>query len=689
MASALNLSLQASEAGPKGSPSGLPVSPLKNNPNSPARRMSQKQKDNSRLPRSKVYFANWLEPGRSKLYKKTDSTTSVFPDYRKEKPVSPDTEALRDLEMNAILALTLSVLAAAAPVEHLEAQDASQLEYIPGIVGFDATFDYVVVGGGTAGLALANRLSANSSIRVAVVEAGSLYQVTNPLLSQTPLGDVIFAGADPSDTNPLVDWNFITEPQAGADNRNIHYARGKCLGGSSARNFMIYQRGSKKSYQQWAEKVGDDSYTWDNLQPFFQKSVHFTPPSNSRFENASAEFNPAAFSPNGGPLQASYANYAQSFSTWMEPALHEIGIPPTTDFNSGTLMGAQYCASTIRPESETRDSSQTSFLAEARWRRNLRVYVTTLAKKIVFDKSKRATGVVVESRPLGLRYTLHARREVIVSAGAFQSPQLLMVSGVGPREELARHDIPVVADRPGVGQTMEDHVFFGPSWRVKVETLTRIANNPLYAVAQFLGPYTVLDQTFPDDWPEVEFLTAPGYVGAFSNLLTTQPHDGYQYATILGGLVAPLSRGTVTLRSADTRDLPRIDPNWLTDPTDVAVAVALYKRLRAAFATKAMSGVLADDREYFPGPEVESDKEILQVIRETVMTIWHASCTCRMGKREDPMAVVDSEARVIGVDGLRVVDASSFALLPPGHPQSTVYMLAEKVADGILRGLAA
>ncbi|KAK4663015.1 hypothetical protein QC763_601080 [Podospora pseudopauciseta] len=627
------------------------------------------------------------------------------------------------LSTNRILSLFVVVattnLVYGVPIEAEQAHEQALPRNLEGEFGISKEFDYVIVGGGTAGLTLANRLSENPSISVAVVEAGSFYQITNPLLGKTPVGDVLFVGSDPSDTNPLVDWNFVTEPQRGANGRKIHYARGKCLGGSSARNFMIYQRGTVQSYQKWAEAVGDESYSWEALQPHFKRSVSFTPPREDlRFKNASAEFNINAFSTTGGgPLQVSYANYANSFSTWMEPALNEIGIGPTQDFNSGSLMGAQYCASTIRPETQTRDSSQTSFLREASGRRNLKVYMTTLGKKIVFDENKRATGVVVESRPFGLfEYTLKAKREVIISAGAFQSPQLLMVSGVGPRVELAKHKIPLIADRPGVGQGMQDHVFFGPSWRVKVETLTRIANDPLFVLGEFAGPYTfkkqgpltnpvcdflgwekvprglipkdtstILDGQFPPDWPEVEYLTAPGYVGDFSNLFTTQPKDGYMYATILGGLVAPMSRGTVTLKSADTKDLPLIDPKWLTDPTDQEVAVALYKRLRQAFASKAMKGVLADTKEYFPGPDVKTDAQILAVIRNTVQTIWHASCTCRMGKRDDRWAVVDKEAKVIGVDGLRVVDASSFALLPPGHPQSTVYVLAEKIAAEILR----
>ncbi|KAK5658904.1 hypothetical protein OQA88_1718 [Cercophora sp. LCS_1] len=426
------------------------------------------------------------------------------------------------------LLLPLVALAVASPTftrehqirEENQEQQAQELGDLGGVIGLDAVLDYVIVGGGTACLVLANRLSANSSITVAVVEAGFFYQVTNPVLGRTPAGDVIFAGSDPSDTNPLVDWNFVTAPQAGANNRKIHYARGKCLGGSLARNFMIYQRGTAQSCEQWAGRVGDTSSSWENLQPFFRKSVQFTQPSNTR---------------------------------------------------------------------------------EAMHRRSLKVYTGTLAKRIIFNANKRATGVIVESTPnlIPIRYNIRARKEVILSAGAFQSPQWLMVSGVGPRAQLQKFNIPIVAERPGVGQTMEDHIFFGPTLRVKVETLTRIANDLAYTGAQLLGPYTlkkqgpltnpvcdflgrekiprellpqsavnVLDSRFPPDWPELEYLTAPGSVGDFSNLLTAQSKDGFQYATILGGLVAPLSRGTVTLKSADTKDLPIIDPTWITDPTD-------------------------------------------------------------------------------------------------------------------------
>lgn len=407
---------------------------------------------------------------------------------------------------------------------------------------------------------------------------------------------------------------------------------------------MIYQRGDRGSYQRWADQVGDDSYTFDNLMPYFKKSVKFTPPNTQlRANNGSAEYVASAFDASGGPLDVSYANYAGPFSSYMEGGMNGIGIKTRPDFNSGELMGAQYCSSTITPRNQKRASSQTTFLEAAKNRANLKVYSLTRAEKIIFNSEKRATGVQI---PFGS--ILSAKREVILSAGAFQSPQLLMVSGVGPAEQLKKFNIPVLADRRGVGQNMQDHIFFGPTYRYKVQTLTKLANDLLYVGAQFAfdygllkrGPLTnpvcdflgwekaprnlvsseaaaVLDQ-FPASWPDIEYLSAPGYIGDFSNLFVTQPKDGYQYASILGAIVAPLSRGSVTITSSSTAQLPSIDPGWLTDPTDQSVAIAIYKRTRQAFATDAMKRGLADTKEYFPGPKVQTDEQILNTIRDTV-----------------------------------------------------------------------
>jgi len=292
-----------------------------------------------------------------------------------------------------------------------------------------------------------------------------------------------------------------------------------------------------------------------------------------------------------------------------------------------------------------------------------------------------------------------------------------MVSGIGPAATLSKFNIPVIADRPGVGQNMTDHIFASPSYRVNVPTFTRLANNILTILWEFTTNYIPFKRgvltdpicsylgwdrvkpeqvpaaaaadlaSFPPSWPHIEYMSAPGYIGNFANLLTIQPKDGYQYASILAALVAPLSRGSVSLQSADMSTPPIIDPNWLTHPTDQAAMIAAYRRVRAAFTSTAMAPVLAGKKEYFPGPDVVTDEEILATLKSTIMTVWHAACTCRMGRADDPTAVVDNKAGVIGVQGLRVVDASAFALLPPGHPTSVVYALAEKIADDIKAGL--
>ncbi|CAG8222710.1 unnamed protein product [Penicillium salamii] len=566
------------------------------------------------------------------------------------------------------------------------------------------TFDYVVVGGGTGGSALATRL-AQSDLKVALIEAGGHYELES--LAEVPAADVLPVGSDPKTKSPE-DWGFVAHNVPGANGRDVHYARGKCLGGSSALNFMIYQRPTRESMAQWATAVDDPSYNFDEVFPLYKKSVDFTPPNkNYRAENASTSYDSSAYDPKGGPLQVSYANFAMPFSSWMNLGMEAIGIDKADDFNMGSLMGAQYCSSTIDPATEFRSSSEESFLSKIR-PRTLTTYSGTLAKKVVFDKNKKATGVEVKGA-FGRTVTIKASKEVIISAGAFQSPQLLMVSGVGPSDQLKEHGIDVIADRPGVGQNMIDHPFVAPTYRVQVTTLTQFATKLLYAAKQVVGGLVLkkgfltnpvadflawekIPQSlrksfsqetlsklseFPKDWPEAEYISGAGYMGDVSNLLTTQPRDGYQYASMLGVLITPISRGNVTLQSADTKDLPIINPNWLEDKADQEVTIAMFKRIREAFQSKAMEPVVIGD-EYNPGLQVKTDDQILEFIKDNVMTLWHAACTCKMGTKEDKMAVVDAQAKVYGVDGLRVVDASAFPFLPPGHPQSTVCELIQK-----------
>ncbi|CAL5867166.1 uncharacterized protein PFLUO_LOCUS1378 [Penicillium psychrofluorescens] len=575
-------------------------------------------------------------------------------------------------------------------------------------VAENASYDYVVVGGGTAGVTIGARL-AQQGFQVAVVEAGGYYEVMRPITS-IPGAASLGAGADVQ-TATSIDWKFVANRILGANDRDIHYPRGKCVGGSSAVNFMIYQRPTRDSMARWAELVDDPSYLFENVLPFYKKTIAFTPPDGYRFGNATVPYNHSSYDNTGQPVEVSYPRYAMPFSTWVSGGLQEIGLNETQDFNDGKLMGHQFCVMTIRESDQTRSSSESGFLRGSLGYTTLSVYQTTLAKKILFDAQKRAVGVEVEQQD---RFTLTAIKEVIVSAGAFQSPQLLMVSGIGPAATLQSHGINVIADLPGVGQNMWDHTLFGPSYRVAVDTFTKLSANPWYYGYQittwttlrtgvltnpstdYIGfeklplssrtGFSAVNEHdlawFPADWPEIEYLAGSAFVGNFSDPFAQQPRDGYEYATIIASMVSPTSRGNVTIRSADTADLPVINPNWLATDTDQKVAVAAYKRIRAAFQSNAMAPVIIG-LEYFPGPSVQTDADILEIIRNTVMTIYHAACTCKMGLANDSMAVVDSHARVFGVQGLRVVDASAFPILPPGHPQSTVYMLAEKIAADI------
>lgn len=475
----------------------------------------------------------------------------------------------------------------------------------------------------------------------------------------------------------------------------MHYARGKALGGSSARHFLTYQIGPKGSYQRWADEVGDQAYSWDRFLPYFQKSQDFVAP-RGRPANATPEFDSATLK-RGGPLSITFSPYAMAFSSWAQRALTAMGLKQIKGFTSGSILGSSYQLLTLS-KTYVRESSETAFLQKNGLDRpNLVVYTSVMAQKILFQGTK-ATGVQITMN--GVPFKLSANKEVIVSAGAFQSPQLLMVSGIGPKDTLSKNGIPVIKDLPGVGQNMEDHILGGPSYRVNVLTTSAMAN-PFFAGAQIQqyltsnsGMLTAVGADFlafeklpknitsqlpssvqadlaklPPDWPDIEYFPTSAYYGNQVNFRTDGPVDGFNYATVAVALGAPLSRGSVSISAPDMNTPPVINPNWLTHPTDQAVAVAAYKRARTVFQN--MQSILIGP-EYFPGANVTSDEQILRQVRQSFGTVFHASCTCKMGKSSDPMAVVDSKGRVFGVSGLRVVDASAFALLPPGHPQATI-----------------
>jgi choline dehydrogenase len=295
----------------------------------------------------------------------------------------------------------------------------------------DHLLTILVVGGGTAGLAIAARLAETAS--VAVVEAGGYYQVDYGNVSVVPLNALIAADViDPTinfPRRPYIDWELVTQPVVNANNRVLHYAQGKTLGGSSALNTMSYTRSSRSSYQRWADQVGDSGYTFDNLLPFYKKSVRLTPPNLAKRNaaNATPEYDPSSFA-NGGPLDVSWNNWVDPTLTWIAKALQAMGLPINPKgWSAGDLSGGSWTPATIDPSHATRESSQTSYLEYALTNTNLKVYHHSLVSKILF-KGKKATGITVSTNGTAA-YTLSAKKEVILSAGVFHSPQLLMLSG--------------------------------------------------------------------------------------------------------------------------------------------------------------------------------------------------------------------------------------------------------------------
>ncbi|KAF2104628.1 alcohol oxidase [Rhizodiscina lignyota] len=580
-----------------------------------------------------------------------------------------------------------------------------------GLPFVNATFDYVVVGGGNGGVAIASRLAEHYS--VALIEAGGFYDMDNGN------GSVVagLAGGQHTGTSleikaPLIDWDFSTIPQAGADNRVFRYARGKTLGGCSARNYMAYHRPTKGSFKKWADEVGDESYTWDGVLPYFERSTQITAPDYSK---RSTEFRKVAadLSHFGkGPVHVSWPNYVEPLGANTIDVYEKLGMKENKGgFSGGNLLGFGYATFAINPHDGTRSSSYTSYLKNAMEETDLKIYHRTLAKQILFTEDKAAHAVKVET--VGIPYTLFANKEVILSAGTFQSPQMLMVSGIGPRRILDPLGIDVLVDLPGVGQNMQDHPFVAPAFPVTVPTVSRLFLDPEYyyrSNEQFLanasgplsspsGPWAwerypstasketrkILDEEFPSDWPHLEHIALSAYLGDYTGTVL-DPFDGKNYGSMMGILVAPMSRGNISIASADAAEPPLINPNWLTHAVDKEMIVAVFRRAREIWNKLS----ILDGEEYYPGKHVQSDEDILAMARKGLATVFHASSTCKMGKAPgdesgDRMGVVDTKARVYGVKGLRVVDASIMPFLPPGHPMATVYMLAEKIADDIIK----
>ncbi|ORY03483.1 hypothetical protein BCR34DRAFT_591563 [Clohesyomyces aquaticus] len=581
--------------------------------------------------------------------------------------------------------------------------------------GYNDTFDYIIVGGGNAGATIAARLALDpAGYSVAVLEAGSFYEITDGNRTQIPGYNYINTITFPlGDATTPTTWGLNTVPQPGLGGRKIYYGQGQTLGGSTAANYMGYQRGTVGTFDQWAKTVGDDFWKWDNVYPAYKKSVNFQPPDFTKIDKSiTIKYDPSAFSSSGGPLHVSYGNYQGLYGPSLGKALESSGFKLIDGFNSGKLFGYGTATATIDARTATRDSSESSFLQEAAKKTGIKIYPQAIARRILFDGSKKATGVEVQSNIAtgNLRYFLSARKEVIISAGVWHSPQLLMVSGVGPASTLRANGIPVVADLPGVGQNEWDQPVVGIFLDLNVTTNTQFqAGNPAVvskAIDDYLknrsGPLSGFGTgqgiafekfpdrlrknfsnstlahlaSFPSDWPEAEYL---GLANAPVTGVPVTLQDNFMVFSAV--LLATQSQGNMTITSNNILDPPVINPNWFTKEADLEQAYAAFLRCRE-IASK-WNTVVA---EVLPGPQVQNKTEIMAYIQEHSGMIFHGTSTCKMGPKSDKSAVVDSRARVYGVSGLRVVDASAFPNCPPGHPMSSVYMFAEKIAESILKG---
>ncbi|CZR57701.1 related to Versicolorin B synthase [Phialocephala subalpina] len=563
-----------------------------------------------------------------------------------------------------------------------------------------SSYDFIIVGGGTAGLALAARLTENSNQTVLVLEAGSKPGLI--AASKTPLGSALVLGTQ-------IDWGFVTPPQASLNGRTITYHRGRCLGGSSSVNGLAYGRGSASLYDLW-ETMGNPGWGWKDVFPYFKKSTTFSSP--SRTNESYRTFDPSGYSSNG-PVQVGYPDYSTPASFSFIEAVAGVGLAPiVNDLNLGDNIGVKQEPLTLDP-TYARSSSYTSYAENIQNRTNLGILTYATVSQVVTNGTGdelRAIGVAVTHQTTGSVMFVAANKEVILSAGTFQSPQLLMVSGIGPTDELARNGIEAKVGNPNVGQNLQDHTYFSVIVRSQPSTsLDSLVNSfPAFLAAQAeyaenrTGPFTspggatygfqklsidelsslnAIELMNRTEQAHIEYYYEAAYYPSFP-VEQYPPRSNESYISITAGLLAPVSRGSVTLQSNGIMDAPVIDLNYFQEETDQKIAVYAFKQLRKilAYPNLAKWGIGPDNGEVAPGVAVQSDEDILNYIRNTAIPVWHASGTCAMKPRADG-GVVDSSLKVYGVQGLRVVDASIMPVVPDQHTQGPVYMVAEKAAN--------
>ncbi|QLD85417.1 choline dehydrogenase [Natronomonas halophila] len=533
-----------------------------------------------------------------------------------------------------------------------------------------AAYDYVVVGAGSAGCVLAGRLSEQPDTSVLLLEAGKPDE-------KREIG-IPAAFSDLFKTE--YDWEYYTEPQSGLNDRELYWPRGKMLGGSSSINAMIYIRGHAHDYDTWAE-LGNDGWGYEDVLPYFKRSERFRPAGKRSLLGRNASGADEAYHGTDGPLAVSNPKSLHSISEKFVEAAVDVGYDRNTDFNGETQAGiGKYH---LTQKDGKRHSAADAYLKPALDRRNLTVETGAQATEVRFD-GDRATGVAFQQN--GTDLYAEATEEVIVSAGAVNSPQLLLLSGIGAPDHLADHDIDPTAELPGVGRNLQDHLFSFVAYESTrsgtLDDAGRIRDFAKYfllkrgLLTSNIAEAGGFARTDPDlDAPDLQFHFAPGY---FMNHGFDNPEDGHGLS-VGATQLRPESRGRISLQSADPFEDPVIDPNYLDAEKDLDVLVEGVKRGREIMQAEAFDDVRGE--EVWPGEDVQSDEEIAAHVRETAHTVYHPVGTCKMG--DDEMAVVDDRLRVHGVDGLRVVDASVMPTLTGGNTNAPTMMIAEKAVDMI------